>query len=131
MPRRPKRPCNYYGCKELITAGGYCEAHKKLKQKQVDSNRGTSTQRGYNSVWRKARKRYLAANPICVECEREGKLTASTEVDHIIPHQGDMDLFWDEDNWQALCKSHHSAKTAREDGGFGRGDKPRGLSPKP
>lgn len=28
-------------------------------------------------------------------------------------------LFWDQNNWQALCKPHHDAKTAREDGGFG------------
>lgn len=24
-------------------------------------------------------------------------------VDHIIPHKGDMTLFWDPDNWQSLC----------------------------
>jgi len=29
-------------------------------------------------------------------------------------------MFWDERNWQALCKPCHDAKTAREDGGFGR-----------
>jgi len=42
-------------------------------------------------------------------------------VDHIIPHRGDLALFWDEkNNWQALCHRCHSRKTAREDGGFGR-----------
>jgi 5-methylcytosine-specific restriction protein A len=38
----------------------------------------------------------------------------ATEVDHIIPHKGDMKLFWDSDNWQGLCKSCHSKKTAKE-----------------
>ncbi|WP_232338165.1 MULTISPECIES: HNH endonuclease [Bordetella] len=28
-------------------------------------------------------------------------------------------LFWDTSNWQGLCWSCHSIKTAREDGGFG------------
>jgi 5-methylcytosine-specific restriction protein A len=46
---------------------------------------------------------------------------AATVVDHIIPHQGDMTLFWDADsNWQSLCKTCHDRKTATEDGGFGR-----------
>jgi 5-methylcytosine-specific restriction protein A len=40
-------------------------------------------------------------------------------TDHIIPHRGDKRLFWDANNWQALCLSCHGAKTAREDGGFG------------
>jgi len=86
--------------------------------------RGTAHERGYTYTWRKARKRYLAANPLCRECEAEGRVTPATEVDHIIPHNGDMDLFWDEDNWQGLCKPHHSSKTAKEDGGWGRTPNP-------
>lgn len=35
-------------------------------------------------------------------------------VDHIIPHRGDKKLFWDERNWQGLCKKHHDRKTAKE-----------------
>ena len=46
-------------------------------------------------------------------------MTAATVVDHIIPAKGSPELFWDEANWQPLCKYHHDAKTAREDGAFG------------
>ena len=35
-------------------------------------------------------------------------------VDHIIPHKGNLELFWDEDNLQALCKPCHDRKTAKE-----------------
>jgi 5-methylcytosine-specific restriction protein A len=28
-------------------------------------------------------------------------------------------LFWNETNWQPLCKECHDRKTATEDGGFG------------
>lgn len=35
----------------------------------------------------------------------------STVVDHIIPHRGNMDLFWYEENWQPLCKRCHDKKT--------------------
>lgn len=85
-----------------------------------DTFRGTAAQRGYNSRWRKARLTYLGSNPLCAHCEAQGRIVPATEVDHITPHRGDQALFWDTDNWQPLCKPCHSAKTAREDGGFGR-----------
>jgi 5-methylcytosine-specific restriction protein A len=44
----------------------------------------------------------------------------ATELDHIIPHKGNNELFWDESNHQGLCKHHHSLKTAKEDGGWGK-----------
>jgi len=34
-------------------------------------------------------------------------------VDHIIPHKGDMDLFWNKANWQSLCERHHNIKSAK------------------
>lgn len=81
--------------------------------------RQTSTQRGYGSAWQRARLAYLQRNPLCVGCNKQGRVTAAAVVDHITPHKGDKALFWDSDNWQALCKPCHSRKTAAQDGGFG------------
>lgn len=81
--------------------------------------RETATQRGYGGAWQRARLAYLQHHPLCVQCESEGKVTAASVVDHITPHKGDKGLFWDSNNWQALCKPCHSRKTAKEDGGFG------------
>jgi 5-methylcytosine-specific restriction protein A len=96
----------------------------RLKRKKDDvpqhMPREASNERGYTSRWRKARDGWLRAHPLCVHCEAEGRVKAANEVDHIKPHKGDMQLFWDHDNWQSLCKHHHSLKTATEDGGFGR-----------
>ncbi|HEP7965069.1 HNH endonuclease [Pseudomonas aeruginosa] len=78
-----------------------------------------STQRGYGYRWQQARARFLAKHPLCRLCSDAGKVVEATEVDHIIPHRGDMELFWQESNWMALCKVCHSKKTATEDGGFG------------
>lgn len=39
----------------------------------------------------------------------------STEVDHIVPIEQNGKRF-DRENLQALCKHHHSIKTARENG---------------
>lgn len=118
MPAKPKRPCSSPGCPELTTER-FCELHKQ-KAYDYDRYRGTSTERGYDSRWRKARKIFLSRNPLCVECKGEGKLIEATVVDHITPHKGDKIKFWDQRNWQPLCKRHHDRKTATEDGGFGR-----------
>ncbi|MDG5498959.1 HNH endonuclease signature motif containing protein [Marinobacter sp. BGYM27] len=93
--------------------------------------RKTSTQRGYGYKWQQARAGYLAKHPLCVNCSDNNRVAAATDVDHIKPHRGDMQLFWDRSNWQGLCHPCHSAKTAREDGGFGnqnRGKKGGGGS---
>jgi len=82
--------------------------------------RESSTKRGYDRKWRKARAWYLKQNPWCVRCLANHLRTVATVVDHIIPHRGDKYLFWLITNWQALCKRCHDIKTATEDGGFGR-----------
>lgn len=73
----------------------------------------------YGTAWKKARARYLREHPFCVDCQNAGKFVQATYLDHIKPHKGDLELFWDELNWQGLCHSCHSRKTAQEDGGFG------------
>lgn len=73
------------------------------------------TARGYGYKWQKARERFLMANPLCCYCEREGRVTAATVVDHKEPHRGNEALFWDEKNWQPLCQTHHSRDKQREE----------------
>lgn len=82
------------------------------KPKRATDRRKGSTARGYDYRWQQARERFLMRSPLCAACEREGRVTAATEVDHVTPHRGDQALFWDETNWQPLCKPHHSSKTA-------------------
>jgi 5-methylcytosine-specific restriction enzyme A len=71
----------------------------------------------YNSrSWRRAAKNFLNSpeGALCSSCKLKGKLERATEVDHIRSHNGDTKLFWDESNWQGLCKPCHSEKTRRE-----------------
>lgn len=121
MPARSSRPCRK--CGRLTTnKSGMCDAHELLAQDQrkaYDKQRGTATQRGYTSAWARYSKQYRLEHPLCVECLKEGKLTPATCVDHIIPHKGDMRLFWDESNWRSLCTTCHNKATASKDGGFG------------
>lgn len=81
--------------------------------KAYDAERGNSNERGYDATWRKLRLWHLRRQPLCVACERRGRLTPAEEVDHITPiSRGGARL--DPANLQSLCKSCHSAKTARE-----------------
>ena len=104
MPRKPKRPCRHPGCPNL-SDGVYCENHRG------QYSRESAVARGYDSRWQKARARFLKRNPLCVSCLGVKKLTPATVVDHMLPHRGDRRLFWDEANWQPLCKACHDKKT--------------------
>ncbi len=107
MAVKPKRPCNYPGCGALVDYG-YCDKHKKKK----DLRRGSAASRGYDRDWQRYRERYLKEHPLCVICEKEGKVTPSTVIDHIKDHKGNKELFWNPGNHQPLCKMHHDRKTA-------------------
>lgn len=61
--------------------------------------------------WQRIRAVYLASHPLCEECERNGFVTPSQVVDHIIPAfvlEGDR--FYDTGNLQALCNSCNNLK---------------------
>jgi 5-methylcytosine-specific restriction protein A len=118
MPFAPPKPCALHGCGEL-THDRYCDRHKRQAHAEYDRQRGSASARGYGRRWQKARVAYLKAHPLCAACERAGRVTAATEVDHVRPHKGDMKIFWDHTNWQGLCHECHSRKTALEDGRWG------------
>ena len=87
----------------------------KIKE---EPNRPSSTKRGYGRKWSAARLRWLAIYPFCAECEKKGILNNGLPghpnvVDHIIPHRGNMKIFWDRSNWMTLCEHHHNLKTGR------------------
>lgn len=105
-----KKACVVRGCL-TYTEGKYCEKHKPKR----NENRPNAQDRGYGRKWQIARAGYLKNHPYCVECEKLGEKEPATVVDHIVSHKGDMKLFWDKTNWQALCKRHHDRKTAIED----------------
>lgn len=87
----------------------------------------TSTQRGYGYKWQKAREGFLRKHPICEICEKSNRIEASTVVDHKIAHRGDQALFWDRNNWQALCETCHNTHAQRRDHEAAR----LGIPPRP
>lgn len=69
----------------------------------------------YDTVsWKKIRISFLSDNPLCVECLKDGHYKMAKIVDHLVPHKGDINMFYDLNNLQALCKKHHDRKTFLE-----------------
>lgn len=128
MPRRAPRPCRHPGCAGLTTAKRpYCPTHlpqyerariqaiNRKKRREVnrrhDAKRPCAAKRGYGRNWRLHREMFLHRHPLCEW--PEGCREFATEVDHKVSlAKGGTH---EDDNLQALCKSHHSMKTARED----------------
>lgn len=106
MPRAAPRLCT---CGRIVPAGKRCECAIKRKA-DYDKRRPTASARGYDDKWREARSLYLKAHPRCVRCGGHAVV-----VDHIKPHRGNMSLFWDRNNWQAMCTSCHSRWKQREE----------------
>ena len=110
---KPPRICP---CNEKVPHGALCTCQRKAKQDRNarhDAKRPTSTKRGYNHEWRKARAEYLAMHPYCRECAKQGLTRFASVVDHVIPHRGDKRLFWSRANWQPLCEPCHNSHKQR------------------
>jgi len=118
MAKRPKRTCAVPGCPNP-SEHGPCPEHARRRTRATDHHRGSPSKRGYDRAWERLRDAKLAADPVC-EIQTHCRFpTAATEVDHKIPIRQRPDLRLDWDNLQSACRACHSAKTARENGGFG------------
>ena len=83
---------------------GTVEEAEQARQKDLNRRRGSAASRGYGHRWRKASVGYRRKHTLCVCClARFSRTTTAELVDHIVPHKGDMKIFWDRSNWQSLC----------------------------
>ena len=99
--------CPEPGCGVLVPSG-YCPAHGRLTR-----THDVRAHRWYvSSRWLRLRADILRRDPFCRMCRVLGRRTLTTDVDHILPHHGDLVRFWDSTNLQGLCKPCHSQKTA-------------------
>jgi 5-methylcytosine-specific restriction enzyme A len=110
MPMKPPRICS---CGNLIASNVICICQQR-RNAEADKRRPTAHARGYDSKWKRESKAFLAQpqNHLCAcGCGRVANM-----VDHIIPHRGDMKLFWSRSNWQPMAMSpcHTSRKQSIE-----------------
>lgn len=86
---------------------------KKAKTYRPPSggNKKFTKKREYDTAsWVEYRNKFLALNPLCYACG-----SRATVVDHWKAHKGSKELFWKEDNYIPLCKSHHDFITGMFD----------------
>lgn len=110
MPTATPRVC---ACGKVHASGERCpKAIERDRERKArhDEQRPSARERGYDTKWDKARAAYLAKHPTCAKCG-----APATVVDHIVPHRGDMKVFWDRTRWQPLCVSCHSSTKQREE----------------
>ena len=112
--------CVHPGCTTRFDGpGSRCPEHGRQHERVT---RGTATERLYDWRWRKAAKSFLQRFPLCGQrprgvapvmsrCYLEARVTAAVQVDHVEPHRGDLRKFWDEENWQALCRTCGARKS--------------------
>lgn len=64
--------------------------------------------------WRAKRRVQLHNEPLCAYCQLQGKVTAATVADHIVPHRKDEQAFWS-NKLQSLCSYHHNSTKQSEE----------------
>jgi 5-methylcytosine-specific restriction protein A len=125
MPYFPAGACRFRGCPKRSEHDGFCDEHRKQCNREYNRTRRDDVSRDfYNSpTWKRLRKAFLAANPLCRTCEKDGRLTLATIVDHRVPiKHGGAPLDWA--NLQPLCGSCHSRKSVQEGSRWPRGRAP-------
>lgn len=121
MPWKPKKPCAYQGCPELVD-GRFCEKHQKEVNQQYEKyGRDPETRKRYGTEWRKIRANFVRSHPFCQECMKQERYTAVEEVHHILPlSRGGTH---DTRNLMSLCKSCHSKISAHDGDRWGQKEK--------
>lgn len=111
MPRKPKRPCSYPGCPNLID-GRFCEKHQREENRRYEKyDRDPAVKKRYGRSWRRIRDSYVKAHPFCEECFKKGILVPVEEVHHIKPlSEGGTN---NKENLISLCKSCHARVHAK------------------
>lgn len=87
-----------------------CMKYVKIADRKYDKQRDQNEpgRAWYHTTrWRRESDWHKTENPLCAECERQGRITPVYLTHHKIPHNGDYKLFWDQDNWESSCSEHH------------------------
>jgi len=116
MPTAPARVCPQG---HVVSRPGPC----RVCARQADQSRPNANTRGYTHRWYLRARAFRARYPLCgmrpgnrapvlSYCAEVGRTTPGDVVDHVVPHRGNMALFWDElNNWQTLCRACHTRKS--------------------
>ena len=110
--------CNTLGCLNKAIKRGFCSTHGGVlhDDKKYHTSRVRPQYHSlYNTAWwTRTRKHIINNNPLCSRCSLFGITKAAKDIDHVIPHRGNEQLFYDASNLQPLCRECHTWKTNME-----------------
>ena len=86
---------------------------ERYRKAALDQHRDGAAARGYDADWQRLRALYLKRYPLC---SQPGCYRVATDVDHLLSVRQHPDLRLTWSNLRSFCHSHHSARTAREQG---------------
>lgn len=109
MPSAAPKPCSQPGCGVLVRDGtSRCGKH----QREAWAKKPTAPTRTTGRRLQAMRQALFTRQPLCVECEKAGRVTLATERDHIVPlTEGGEDT---DENTQGLCRPCHDEKSLGE-----------------
>ena len=64
--------------------------------------------------WLRIRRMQLRLKPLCEKCDERGRVEPADSVHHVIPHKGDMVLFYT-GKLMSLCKRCHDGITQQQE----------------
>ena len=59
--------------------------------------------------WKIRSLRQRRREPLCASCKAAGRIVLADLADHVVKHDGDLELFW-HGELQSLCSSCHSQR---------------------
>lgn len=88
---------------------------------ESDRRRGSARSRGYSAQWDSEAAAFKRVHPLCMGCKAIGLVKVTDVVDHVVPHRGNMAIFWDRDRWQPSCRWHHDVIKQKLEAQYERG----------
>lgn len=114
MPRKAPTICKHPGC-GLVVYESFCEPHKEAAakrkregQKDYNTRRAESDRRYSTSKWRKLSITFRKRNPLCANCDEQGRVRPAALVDHIKSAKANPELFYEWRNLRSLCQLCHN-----------------------
>ena len=68
--------------------GSNAASHRAAERRRDHDRRRRGLRLYDTQRWKRARRHFLQANPLCATCQSEGRVRLATVVDHVIPHRG-------------------------------------------
>jgi hypothetical protein len=100
-----------------------------MRKNQVDTRKLYDRKRDRESLtrplyktarWQRKRAAQLSDHPLCARCSTDERPVIACVAHHVIPHNGDVDAFWN-NKLESVCASCHDVDIQREE----RGGRPR------